>query len=432
MEFLSKEFISRLISEQVENYELSEMALNAAWAPSKLPEQLTLNVNDIRGKAVNALDSKTGESLPSGVIKSDIVRTSPSGDRIIQFMNVESGVKATRYVQIDDNNNVVTTFTAPPRLAKFGTDYEKVSMDTKIDKRIDKLATRQQKVGWDKMDSYQRDLVRDRIESSQQDEQAKRKLVFPIINKFFGQKSIVTHLDKCGIPEINANSQFTEPTSNINQLSPERSRESQFCGPNIYYNFHTVRDDDDVQDAIDKIMNFRMSVEMGEKPKGQRQLPGKMVRQYAGQVYAGGKWDPSQRAADKSQFELTPIYKLYKQAVQKGEKAFNVISDLTVIGKIVNRSTYMLNAVFTATNQVRTITSVNAGSRGNLFEPIRVSVSHEIQGDEPMNCIENTELFRDLYVELFQQLTTKILQIEPDAILEKLLYEPSEVVNMNL
>jgi hypothetical protein len=440
MEFLTKEFISRLIFEEVQNFELSEMALNAAWAPSKLPEQLTLNVDSIRGIPVNAVDSNTGEPLEPGTIKSNMVRTSPTEHRLLQFMNLENGKRETRYVEIDGNGNAVNTFKFPPRLEKYGTAYGgPVDMETKVDKRIEKLQKRQKQAGWDKEDEYQRQMVRGRLELSAKDEQSKRKLVHPIINKFFGQKSIITHLDKCGIPELKASSTFTEPTTNINVLSPRRDKESKFCGPDIYFNYHTVRDDDDIQDAIDKIINYRASLEMGEKPKGKRPEPGKMVRQYAGQVYSGGQWSPEQRAYDKPHFELTPIYKLYKQAVQKGEKAFNVISDLTVMGKVVTKgdtNSYVLTARFSATNSVRTVNTTYASTRGNLFNPITVGVEHEM-GDErefpkeSMNCIENTELFKNLYIELFQKLTDKILEIEPDAVLEKLLFEPSDVTKMD-
>ena len=90
MEFLTKEFISKLILEEVQSYELSEMALNAMWAPSKLPEQMTFNVDSIRGIPVNAIDSKTGEKLEPGTIKSDMVRTGPLEHRLVQFLNLEN------------------------------------------------------------------------------------------------------------------------------------------------------------------------------------------------------------------------------------------------------------------------------------------------------------------------------------------------------
>jgi hypothetical protein len=157
-----------------------------------------------------------------------------------------------------------------------------------------------------------------------------------------------------------------------------------------------------------------------------------MVRNYAGQVYSGGKWDPSQRAYDKSQFELTPILKLYKQAVQKGEKAFNVISDLTVIGNVTG-DVYKLNAIFTATNSVRTIQQTFASKRGNLFDPIRASVTYPLGDMDPnsMNCIQNLNIFKQLYLELFQELTSKILEVNPDSVLEKLLIEPGDVTNLD-
>lgn len=440
MEFLTKEFISRLIFEEVQNFELSEMALNAAWVPSKLPNQLTLNVKDIRGKEVNAIDTITGEKLEPGIIKSHLVRTSPLEQRMIQFLNIENGTRQTRYVEIDDNDQPINTFTAPPRTPKYGTSYGgAVDIETKVDKRIEKLQRRQKQAGWDKEDENQRQMVRGRLELSAKDSQAKRKLVHPIINKFFGQKSIITHLDKCGIPELKATSTFTEPTSNINVLSPRREKESKFCGPEIYFNYHTVRDDNDIQDAMDKILAFRLSTAVGEKPKGKRPEPSKMVRNYAGQVYSGGQWSPEQRAYDKPHFELTPIYKLYKQAVQKGEKAYNVISDLTVMGKVVSKgdtNSYILTARFGATNSVRTVNTTYASTRGNLFNPITVSVEYEM-GDEiefpkeSMNCIENTELFKNLYIELFQKLTDKILEIEPDSVYEKLMFEPGDVTKMD-
>ncbi len=433
MEFLTKEFISRLILEEVQSYELSEMALNAMWAPSELPQQMTFNVDSIRGIPVNAIDSKTGEQLEPGIIKAHKLRTGPLEHRLLQFLNLENGKKETRYIEIDQNNNVISTFTAPPRTPKYGTKYGgAVDTEVKVDRRIDKLASRQKKFGWNKEDEEQRAKVRERLGLSKNDSIAKRTLVNPLINAFFNQKSIKTHLDKCGIPELKGESTFTEPTSNINILSPYRDKESKFCGPEIYFNYHTVRDDNDIQDAIEKILDFRMSLETGAKPKGKRPNPSKMVRNYAGQVYSGGKWDPSQRAYDKSQFELTPILKLYKQAVQKGEKAFNVISDLTVIGNVTG-DVYKLNAIFTATNSVRTIQQTFASKRGNLFDPIRASVTYPL-GDmdsNSMNCIQNLDIFKQLYLELFQELTSKILEVNPDSVLEKLLIEPSEVTNLD-
>jgi hypothetical protein len=433
MEFLTKEFISRLILEEVQGYELSEMALNAMWAPSELPQQMTFNVDSIGNIPVNAIDSKTDEKLEPGVIKAHKVRTGPLEHRLVQFLNLENGKRETRYLEIDGNNNVIRTFKFPPRTPKYGTSYEgPVDTEVKVDRRIDKLAARQKKFGWNKEDEEQRTKVRERLGLSKNDSIAKRTLVNPLINAFFNQKSIITHLDKCGIPELKGESTFTEPTSNINILSPYRDKESKFCGPEIYFNYHTVRDDNDIQDAIEKILDFRMSLETGAKPKGKRPDPSKMVRNYAGQVYSGGKWDPQQRAYDKSQFELTPILKLYKQAVQKGEKAFNVISDLTVIGNVTG-DVYKLNAIFTATNSVRTVQQTFASKRGNLFDPIRASVTYPL-GDmdsNSINCVQNLDIFKQLYLELFQELTSKILEVNPDSVLEKLLFEPNEVTNVD-
>ena len=48
-----------------------------------------------------------------------------------------------------------------------------------------------------------------------------------------------------------------------------------------------------------------------------------------------------------------------------------------------------------------------------------------------MNCVQNLDIFKQLYLELFQELTSKILEVNPDSVLEKLLFEPNEVTNVD-
>lgn len=431
MEFLTKEFINRLISEEL-GYDLDEMAKpkSEKWKESFLGEPMTLNVQSIRDIPVTAVDVKGGEQLDPGVIKSNIVRTSPTGHRLIEFINLENGKRVNRYVEIDDAGSPINTFKFPPRLPKYGTGYEgPTDMETQITNKIQKLQKVQKTYGHDVNDPNLRTKMAGVIQLNAKDEWAKRNVVHPILNAFFSESGIIKHLDKCGIPEVLARATFTEPSTNISRLDPNKQRHSNFNGPDMVFNYHSVRDDDDVQNAIDKIISYRMSIETGEKMKGKRQSPGKMVRQYGGQQYPGGKWDPEQRTYDKPHFELTPIYKLYKQAVQKGEKAFNVITDLDVIGKVVG-GRYVLTMSFTATNSVRTATSSMGSQRGKLFEPIRVNSVQELPGDsQEVTVANNKDFFKELFRDCLTQLGEKLLEVEPDAVLEKLLFEPEEVIS---
>lgn len=433
MEFLSKEFIDRLISEEL-GHDLDEMAKpkNEKWAESHLDEPVTLNVQSIRDIPVTAVDVNTGESLDPGVVKSNIIRTGPNGHRLVEFINLENGKRVNRYVEIDDTNNPINTFKFPPRLPKYGTAYEgPKDMESRITDKIQRLQKVQSTYGHNVDDPELRRKMAGVIDLNSKDEWAKRNVIHPIVNAFFSNKAIIKQLDKCGIPEVLASATFTEPSTNISRLDPHKKRHSNFNGPDILFNYHSVRDDDDVQNAIDKIISYRMSIETGEKMKGKRPEPGKMVRQYGGQQYSGGKWDPSQRTYDKPHFELTPVYKLYKQAVQKGEKAFNVITDLDVIGKIVG-GRYVLTMSFTATNSIRTATQSYGSQRGQLFSPIRVNAVMDLpqEGDQ-VSVANNKEFFKDLFKDCLNQLGEQLLQVEPDAVLEKLLFEPEEVVGPN-
>jgi hypothetical protein len=92
MEFLTKEFISRLILEEVQGYELSEMALNAMWAPSELPQQMTFNVDSIGNIPVNAIDVKAKIFIgltASKVTLGEINKVTKTNAPVINFSSIQ-------------------------------------------------------------------------------------------------------------------------------------------------------------------------------------------------------------------------------------------------------------------------------------------------------------------------------------------------------
>jgi hypothetical protein len=346
--------------------------------------------------------------------------------KMINFPNLENGKKETRYIIVDDNLNPIKGMKFLPRNTSAGTDWKGVDTEKRIDQRIARLQRKQSTYGHQMDDPELRDRVKQEDELLLSNAQAKRKLVHPILNSFFTRSSIIKHLDKCGIPEVKGGAKFTEPTTNIQKLY-------SFNGPNINFNYHSVRDDSDIQDALDKIINYRLSLETGEKMKGARPEPTKMVRQYGGNVYPGGKWDPTQRALGKSDFKLTPVYKLYMLNVQRGEMAFNVMTDLDVRGE-VSGNQYMLSMTFIATKSFRPADTEEGQerrpTRGKLFEPIRVMSTEQLpDGDRTPTVKEHLDFFTNLFADCLNQLGAKILELDPDDVLQQLMFEPEDVIS---
>lgn len=423
MNFITKEFINRLIQEQLD---LTEMPQNALWAPMEGEGPVTVKINDIKGVPVNAVDPDTKEPLQPGEVKANIVRQSPTGFRMINFTNVEDGATITRYVILDDENNPLYGELTLPRAKKYGTDWGGTDFEKLAKQRIVRLGIKQKKAGHNPDDPEQVEKEKINQQKFWNDSWAKRKLVNPAFNQFFLQPSIIKHLDKCGIPEVRGGAKFTEPSTNI-------LRTYSYNGPRIQFNYHSVRDDNDVQDALDKIISYRTSLETGEKMKGSRPEPTKMVRQYGGNVYPGGKWDPTQRALGKSDFKLTPVYKLYMKNVQRGEKAFNVITDVDVLGDVVGDS-YLMTMSFSATKSFRPADTEEgreqSPKRGNLFEPIRVQMRVPLpDGDKTPTAREHYGFFKQLFQDTLTELGNRILDIDPDSVLEQLMFEPEEVLS---
>jgi hypothetical protein len=238
---------------------------------------------------------------------------------------------------------------------------------------------------------------------------------------------------KCAIPEIVAAAYFTEPTTNVQKTFTFGDVDS-----NIRFNLHSVQDETDIQTAMDKILDLRMSMssdDEGGQPTSSSS-PRRMVRKYAGTVYPGGEWTPEQRTFSKKHHKLTAIYKLHKRAVQGGDIAFTVQSDLNVIGGI-SGGDYTLVLNFSVTKFFRTATQSRGRQKGQIIEPIRVHVTEPLPDgvdtsndggqNPPFNVINYKDFFKSMFINALQQLGNKILEIDPDDALTQLMFDPSDV-----
>ncbi len=422
MNFITKQSILQIIQEE---FEISEMPRNLDWADVPLDNPVTINIDDIQGIPVNAVDPKTKEPLEPGMVKAYLVRQSPTGMKMINFPNMENGKRETRYIIVDDNLNPIKGMKFLPRNTSAGTDWKGVDMEKRADQKIARLQRKQSTYGHQVDDPELRQQVKSQDEMALLDAWAKRRLVHPILSEFFSRRSIIQHLDKCGIPEVKGGAKFTEPTTNI-------LKKYNFNGPMINFSYHSVRDDKDIQDALDKIISYRTALETGEKMKGSRPEPTKMVRQYGGNVYPGGKWDPTQRAEGKNQFKLTPVYKLYMKNVQRGEMAFNVLTNLQVMGSI-NNGQYTLAMQFVATKSFRaadTEFGERTPSRMKLFEPIKVVSTKPLPPNDNTPTIkEDLGFFEELFADCLNQLGSELLSVDPNEVLQQLMFEPEDVIS---
>ncbi len=120
--------------------------------------------------------------------------------------------------------------------------------------------------------------------------------------------------------------------------------------------------------------------------------------------------------------------------VQRGEMAFNVITDLDIIGDVVGNN-YLLTMSFTATKSFRPADSDEGQEqrpkRGNLFDPIRVNKTFPLpDGDTTPTVREHYEFFKEALQQTLSELGNKLLEIDPDDVITQLQFEPDEVMSI--
>ena len=218
MNVLTKNTILSIIAEQM--LSVDEMSARPAelWQTEKLEQPMVI---DLPGVTSLNPDTQTPEE---GKVISNIIRISPKGQRLLQFKNLAKGGQRMWleigtdkvHPHLPRNDVYGTKWSGPKPLEDLYRDDE--DKDKKIATRKENLTN----------------------------EWPKRNLIFPIINSLFRSPNIIRQLDRCGIPEIVADNEYTEPVTNVRKIM-------LWTGPKLYFNFHAIRDEEDVQTALDKI-----------------------------------------------------------------------------------------------------------------------------------------------------------------------------------
>jgi hypothetical protein len=140
-----------------------------------------------------------------------------------------------------------------------------------------------------------------------------------------------------------------------------------------------------------------------------------------------------QRIYDEQNFknagEYTPILKLLKQNIQKGEKGVTVQSKLFITGD-VSGNEYSLKAMFTAELNYRPVGVSTGVESGELIQPIRVEmrapISDEQLGNPKFSVRDNPNFFGKknhdgIFPRLMKKLGDEILNtVNPDDVLNKI------------
>jgi hypothetical protein len=389
MNIFTKQQIINLINENFHSMDMDmdEMARARSGESERLPEPMYIDFPGVATK-----DPKTGEIVQDKIISDDVIIL-PNGKKVLMFADYNR-------LKPDGKNTFFGFY-----------DYE--------EKKYYKAKPRNVNYDSSYVPTYDKETGK---QVTLQPETVAKKMTFATIQKFFKEGQLYNHLLKCAIPEIVGSAYFTEPVTNVQKIFTFGGESS-----NIKFNLHSVKDHDDIQSAIDKVLEIRMALGSGEEVKGD--LPKKMVRKHAGQIYVNGEWKPDQRTASEKHHDLTKIYRLHKKAVQGGTVSFTVQSDLTVIGGL-NGTDYTLALNFSVTKYLREATKSRGMQKGQVIEPIRVHVNEQIPegvNPEELSVANNKEFFGNLYFKALQQLGEEILAIDPDDALTQLMFDPSDV-----
>lgn len=400
--------------------EFSEMARAPGYPVEKLPEPLRIPVNALtlgsRTKylpRIASVDPQNPEQLIEGYVISNEVMVMPSGDRVLRFWNHGEHPKHLRYVVLAESRYLADL----PRIQKYGTQWTPKDLTVAPENETpEEREARLKKI------------------MTQKEANAKR-LVYPVINEMFSRHEVLDHLDICLIPETWASTLHTEHTTN-------KVRLKRFGGETykIDADFYAARDLTDINETIDSVMDLRAELALGEiGGERERERPKHLPRRHANYIYtAGGNWEGRQRVHDRRFFEEagaeTMVYRLNSQNIQKGAKDISIESILHIMGDIKD-DTYILTAKFSATLNARDKTTGEGKNRGDLFDPIIVSLGKPIPENidrENFNMNTNPEFWVNegkkmvtkktgFFPALIDRLGKAILErIDPDDVQQKI------------
>lgn len=377
--------------------------------PIRIPVQDLINGGGKPIPKIISKDPETGEFVEDVVIGNEVF-TLPIGGQILKFHNwgvtgnLDRKNVMAHFVKIPENIHYPNF----PRKKEYGTGY------VKTDKGVEK--------------PNETELEREKREKyikTQNEGYVKRHVIFRGINELFTRPDILNRLDMCLVPEVRGTTLRTERTTNV-----EKRMEFGGNSPTINIEFHSVMDQETLEHAIDRIFDVRANVE--DEIERERTISVPKPREYSNYIYRGGKWEPSQRILDKDAFiaagEYTPILKLLKKNIQKGEKRVNVMSKLYIDGDVVDGNQYKLRAKFTTIlnhREENKTTITTSKYIPDIFAEVTRPLPEDIE-PEQFTIRNNIEFFGTkagggIFFELMDKLGEKILQtLDPDDAIDTL------------
>jgi len=428
--------------------------------PLRIPSNTLVTKPDKYGNTVPiprilCIDPDTNEYGEEGMIISNEMMVMPSGERVLRFANWgedqkrDRSVKRLHYLVFPrdfDEDQSTQYLTDKPRNARFSSQYVRPDYETEPPNELPK----------DKEKRLARILAITKAN-------IKRYGIYPIINDLFSRHEILDRLDISLIPETWAGNRRTEHTWN-----KELRRKFGAQGPEIDVDFYAGRDILNVDEAINEMLELRADLAMGDvaaedkenmvDAEGNplfdinrtREASQALKRRHANYIYTrGGNWEGRQRVHDPEFFKKaggkTRIYELNSKDIQEGLKELNVESVLDIKGYIVEND-YVLKATFRSMVNARNLTSGEGEFRGQLFDPIVVSLMKPLPEDydpQNFNFDQNIQFFvsegrrrasnkSGFLPQLMDRLGQAILDnINPDVVQGKIIELAQEAVEEN-
>jgi len=355
-------------------------------------DQLTVGKKSEPPKRIVCEDPDTGEMV-EGVVISKVVARLPSDKWMLIFRNhgedenLDRPTVKTRYVILADNMMSGEYMKNLPRRLSTGNPPDRDVLENLLDNPPAEDASDEEKEAW-----------KERVETLQ-NARAKRYALFPLINKMFSEHGLLDKLDISLIPETWATSIRTEHTTNVSKI-----RKFGGTTAEIDADFFAVRDLDNVEEAIDEVMDLRADLAMGaidddgEGGKRDRDVSTAVPRRHANYIYQGGNWYAKQRVHDENFFQReggkTPVYNLLSKNIQEGNKGVTIESKLEVKGEVVGNE-YIIKSIFTSELNVRHPETGQGVKIGELFQPVVTGLR------KPLGDINSDDFTLEKNIEFF-------------------------------
>ena len=269
---------------------------------------------------------------------------------------------------------------------------------------------------------------------------SKRYLHFERINELFNRQDIRRHLIKCLIPPIEAYSNFDIP------VTMKIKDQHHYTAPNYNFVLSGLWLDENVQSFIDKNLDFKMAIAMGDEPPEPVSLQHMPRDPKAQFVYRRGSWSQGQKV-EKKEAERTDILKLLKKSRTGGKSNIVIVSNLLIQGRLdgsdmtmsANFSVFAKNTPTNDEDETITIRPINpilATIRVPVPDGIRIERLAKIDGEVETSIglqagAKNSNEYKFLsqvYDDLMNNLGEKIMEIDSDTALDKYAtFDPADV-----